>query len=70
MLMTITVLNSISDHMVVVGIYNTFISYLFWITFAFHKHLNWLRLFTWQSDSSIHSWRVWDISSLAWIGLF
>ena len=38
--MTITVLNSISDHMVVVGIYNTFISYLFWITFAFHKHLN------------------------------
>lgn len=39
-LMTIIVLSSTSDHMVVSGINNTFIYYLFWITFSFHKHLN------------------------------
>lgn len=37
--MTITALVSLTGHMVVASIYNTFFPYLFCIPFAFSKHL-------------------------------
>lgn len=62
--MTITVLVSITGHMVIAGISITFFYYLVCIPFAFRRHLCWSWFFTWGSDPNLHSPRVWAISNL------
>lgn len=53
MFMKITVLISVTNHMVIAGICNFLLPLLF--PFAFTKHLSWSWLFTWWGDSNLHS---------------
>lgn len=58
---------SVTSHVVVVAIYNCLFLLSLHIPSVLGKCLSWLWLLAWWGDSDLYSFRVWVISSPAWI---